>query len=387
LYQNVKHPEYLEAKSQGKNVTWDEFVGKYLLKGKENICITGTHGKSTTTSMAALLFEAASYDPSAIIGAKINQWGTNYRVGKSKYFIIEADDFYNKFYNYKPSTAIINNIEFDHPDFFKSEEDMMNSYLNFVKLLQGKRNLIVNQDSEGNKILMKRLGNKFLKKINVYGYTLGDPQFNVENSFAVKLVKKSKTGHSFEVAGERYDLKVPGEFNISNALGVIILSKLYGIDYSVTKKSLLHFKGTVRRLELVGESEKAKVYDDYAHHPTAIKLTIDALREKHPDNRLWIVVELHSYSRTKALLSEFKGIFKKADKVIIGPIFKARDKHKHGVSEYSVVKASEHTDIKFIPSHNQIVNRLKKEIKKGDIVCVMGAGKSYLWAREIVKLI
>ena len=194
VYQNKKHPEYTAAEKSGILKTWDQFVGKYLLSDKEVICVTGTHGKSTVTSMTSLLFEKASFDPCVIVGATVMEWGKNYRVGDSNIFIIEADDFYEKFLNYNPSTIILNNIEFDHPDFFRSEKHMISVYEKFVRLLKGSRNLIVNQDSPGNKKLFDSLDEAFLRSINIYGYSLsGKPLFEVVNSFRVKDIKKSKS--------------------------------------------------------------------------------------------------------------------------------------------------------------------------------------------------
>ncbi|OGM20895.1 UDP-N-acetylmuramate--L-alanine ligase [Candidatus Woesebacteria bacterium RIFCSPHIGHO2_01_FULL_38_9] len=392
VYLNENHPEYTKAKKLGILRIWDKFVGEYLLKDKESICITGTHGKSTTTSMAALLFENAGLDPSAIIGAKVRKWDNNYRVGKSKYFIIEADDFYDKFLSYKPSTIIVNNIEFDHPDFFRSEEHMIESYYKFVRLLQGTKNLILNQDSVGIKWLFNILEKDFLNSINLYGYTFSDsPTLKIDKSARIEVIKKTEDGTKFKVKSDELDLNnvyylsIPGEYNIANATGVIILSKLYGIKNSDIQKTLLSFKGVGRRLELIGEKKGIKVYDDYAHHPTAIKVTLDALRQKYPKERIWAVVEPHSYSRTYALLKDYKGVFDEAHKVIIGPIFKARDKKTFGVTGISIVNESEHKDAVYKKDLRDIISVLSKESGRGDIILVMGAGKSYIWAREILN--
>jgi len=394
VYQNERHPEYLIAKKSGILKIWDEFVGEYLLKNKESICVTGTHGKSTTTSMAALLFEKAGLDPSALIGAKLTEWGSNYRIGNSKYFVIEADDFYEKFFSYKPSTIILNNIEFDHPDYFRSENQMVKSYIKFIKLLRRPKNLIINQDSEGNKKLFGRLDERFLKSINLYGYTVSNnPLIKLDSSLKGEMLDANEENTVFKVKGEKpsvyeeYKLSIPGKHNVSNALGVIILGKIYKIERSVIRDMLFKFKGTVRRLQLIGEKKGIKVYDDYAHHPTAIRVTLEALRQKYPKNRIWAVVEPHSYSRTKALLKDYKGVFKDADKVLIGPIYKARDKKTFGVTGASIVEVSNHKDAVYKKDIDEILNLLKKEVKRSDVILVMGAGKSYLWAREILRVL
>jgi UDP-N-acetylmuramate--alanine ligase len=392
VYLNKKHPEFVKAKKRGILQIWDEFVGKYLLKNKEVICVTGTHGKSTTTSLAAVLFEDAGIDISSIVGAKVKKWGSNYRSGKSKLFIIEADDFYEKFLNYNPSTIILNNIEFDHPDFFKSEGDMITSYEKFVKLLKKNNNLIVNQDSLGNKKLFDKLPLKLLNEINIYGYTLSDnPKIKLKNSVKGSILKASAEGTLFkavsstlDIEGE-YKLGIPGEHNVSNALGVIILGKIYGIRSGFVKKTLKNFNGTVRRLEFIGEKRGVSVYDDYAHHPTAIKATIAAIKQKYPNKRIWAIVEPHSYSRTKALLKNYKGVFEGAFKVLVGPIYKARDTETFGVDGNSIVKASEHKNAVYQKDLEGVLNSVKKEVEAGDVILVMGAGYSYKWAREILN--
>lgn len=392
VFQNRKHPEYLVAKEKNIFMTWDEFLGKYLLENKETICITGTHGKSTTTSLAALLFEKAELDPSVIIGAKIGEWTTNYRVGKGKYFIIEADDFYEKFLNYRPSTIILNNIEYDHPDFFSSENDMISSYLKFIRLLEGRKNLILNQDSLGNEKLFSILPKSLSKRINIFGYTFFEnPRISIRNSVKIVLKSKDDRGCVFSLESNtldlnnKYYLSIPGEYNVANATGVIVLAKIYGIKDSVISKVLKEFKGVERRLDLIGEKGGIKVYDDYAHHPTAIKLTLEALRQKYSKNKIWAVIEPHSYSRTKALLPLYKGAFKFADKVIIGPIYKARDTQKFGVDSFSIVTMSGHKDVRFVSTSAQIANLVRKEAKDGDVIVVMGAGYSYKWSRKILE--
>jgi len=392
VYLNKKHPEFVTAKKRGILQIWDEFVGKYLLKNKEVICVTGTHGKSTTTSLASLLFEDAGIDINSIVGAKVKRWDSNYRWGKSKLFIIEADDFYEKFLNYNPSTIILNNIEFDHPDFFKSEEDMIASYAKFVRLLKKNCNLIVNQDSLGNKKLFDKLPLKLLNEINLYGYTLSaKPKIKLKNSVKGSVLKADEKGTLFKTTANtldingQYRLSIPGEHNVSNGLGVIILGKIYGIRLGFVKKTLKNFSGTVRRLEFIGEKRGVMVYDDYAHHPTAIKVTIAAIKQKHPNQRIWAIVEPHSYSRTKALLNNYKGVFGGTFKVVVGPIFKARDTETFGVDGNSIVKASEHKNAVYKKDLEGVLSSVKEEVEAGDVILVMGAGYSYKWAREILN--
>ncbi len=334
FYQSAKHPELVEGEKRKIILSWQEFLGKYLHKGKKVICIAGTHGKSTTTAMVGKLLEDAGFDPLVNLGANYKEWSGGARFGKGDYFVTEADEFYDNFLNYHPEIIILNKVEFDHPDYFKSEKQMRESYKKFVANLVGKKILITQKDS---------------------------------------LHKK-------------FNLRVFGEHNQKNANMAYILGKKLGIKEEVIIKSLESFPGIERRMELISEKGGVKIYDDYAHHPTAIKATLDALREKYPKSRIWAIVEPHGYNRTHALLKKYKGVFQSADKVIIGPIFKARDSKTFGISSQKVAEMSSCPDALGVDSFSQIKNILSRNVKSGDVIIVMGAGKSNLWAKEICNL-
>ncbi|SRR5258708_330025 len=373
-FQNEDDAEMILAKKSKKILTWQRFLGKYLQKGKAVICIAGTHGKSTTTAMASLLFEKAHLDPSVMIGANVKEWGANYKVGKSKIFITEADEFFDNFLNYHPDVIILNNIEFDHPDYFKNEKQMFESFKKFINNLGGKRILIFNQDDLGIKKLFKMIGNDKSKEINLYGYTTKGKRLSLKKSYT-----------EFEIDDTLFKLKIPGMYNVSNALGVVTLGKLFNIPLTEVKKSLSEFKGIGRRLELIGRKNDVVIYDDYAHHPTAIKKTLIALRQKYPKNKILAIVEPHTYSRTKALLSSYKNAFKFADEVVVAPIFKSRDSSDYGVSGESIVKVSNHKNIKYIDNFDKIVSLVKESARPESVIIVMGAGESYKLARNILE--
>ena len=392
MFQKDKPAEYESAMKKIPIMTWQKFLGENLQRNKKVISITGTHGKSTTTAMAALLFEQAGKDPEVMIGAKIRKWGQSYRTGKSKYFIIEADEFYDNFLNYSSETIVVNNIEFDHPDFFESEGQVVESFVKFIKKITGEKNLIINQDSPGIKKVFDVLPDSFLNTLNIYGYTLSDsPILQIKNSvYATNIIQKNgKTQFKINSKGSNlsgeFILNAFGTHNVYNSLGVIILGKIYGIKLSEIKKSLFSFDGINRRMEFIGGEKGIKVYDDYAHHPTAVCATINALRQNYSRGKIVAVVEPHSFSRTNALLKNYKNVFEKASRVIIGPIFKARDTSDFGISGQSIVDIAEHKNIKYLKTLKTIISEVKKGTKKGDIIIVMGAGKSYLWAREILK--
>ncbi len=335
FFQDKKIAEIELAKKEGKLITWQELLGKHLLKNKKLICIAGTHGKSTTTAMAGKLLVENGFDPIVVLGAAVPEWDGNSRFGEGEYAVVEADEFNNNFLNYKPDIAIINNIEFDHPDFFKNEEDVKKSFEDFKKNLVGDKTLITKKDS----------------------------------------------------LNKKFNLKIPGVHNQENANMVFLLGIKLGISQENVIKSIESFKGISRRLELIGEENGIKIYDDYAHHPTAIAATLEGLREIYPDNKIWTIVEPHGFSRTHSLLGSYKGVFDQADNVIIGPIFKARDTETFGVTPDTVAGASEHKEIVGTDSLDKIKEIVAREANSGDVIIVMGAGKSYLWAREILQML
>lgn len=393
LFQDKKHLELVRGKKLKKTMTWQNFLGQYLQKDKKVICIAGTHGKSTITGMVSLLFEAADLDPSVMIGATVKEWSSNARVGKSEIFITESDEFFDNFLNYSPDTIILNNIEMDHPDYFKSKRQLFESFKKHIESLVGSKTLIFNQDCPGINKLFESLPLSLLKSFNMFGYTVSDePIIHSEKSLFAININYAKDKTEFEVKGsgfkyfQKYNLVLPGKYNVSNALGAITLAYLYKIDTSIIRKFFSSYSGIGRRMDLIGERGGVKVYEDYAHHPTAVKVTLEALRQKYPDSRIWAIIEPHSYSRTKVLLENYKNCFESADEVMITPIFKARDKQNFGVDGQSIVDVSGHSSIEFFSSFENVKKRYRGNVKKRDVVIVMGAGKSYQYARDILEV-
>jgi len=354
LYQESENPELLLGKKKNIVTTWEEFLGNKLAIDKKVIAIAGTHGKSTTTGMVGKLLEDNNFDPLVVIGASVKSWGGNSRYGEGEYFVIEADEFNDNFLHYHPEIIILNNIEFDHPDYFISEKQLYDSFQKFVGNLVGEKILIANWDNEGVRNLLNRI-----------------------NLNKLKLIKYSR-----ELKAINYNLKVLGDHNITNALGVVKLGEVLGISEEKIISSLENFEGIDRRMEEIAPN----IFDDYAHHPTAIKATLLGLRGKYPDRYIWAIIEPHGYARTKALLSFYKGAFDSVDKVLVGPIFKARDKETFEMTPEKIKEASKHKNIKTVDSLDEILKIVKAEANPDDIFVIMGAGDSNLWAKQIVKI-
>jgi UDP-N-acetylmuramate--alanine ligase len=334
FYNKKKDPELILGLKRKIVMTWEKFLGTVLLKDKKLICIAGTHGKSTTTAMVAKMMIDAGMDPIVVIGAYVPEWDGNSRFGKGEYAVVEADEFNNNFLNYNPDIIILNNIEFDHPDFFKNESEVRNSFQEFIKRLRGEKVLITEEDS----------------------------------------------------LDKRFNLKVLGEHNQKNANMVYVLGKKLGIGDEEIVSSIENFNGIGRRMELVGEKNGVKVFDDYAHHPTAIKTTLEGVRKEFPNEKILAIIEPHGYKRTKALLSQYQGVFDSVDGVIIGPIFKARDVVDKSISPELVAKTSKHSNIQTVSDIDELTDKWKMVNGKYDIVVVMGAGESNIWAQKISEI-
>lgn len=353
FYQNKKHKELQQAIKRNIVMTWQEFLGKFLMKDKKVIAVAGTHGKSTTTAMIAKILIDAGFDPSVVVGAYVPAWKGNSRFGKGEWFVVEADEFNNNFLNYHPDILVINNIEFDHPDFFKSEKEVIQSFKKFEKNLK-------------------------------HGGTIIRSDFLVSGSDKTRSDKTESLQKRHRL---QFNLKVLGEHNQKNANMAYLVGRQLKIKREKIIKSLENFKGIGRRMELIGAAKGIKIYDDYAHHPTAIKITLEGLRQKYPLKKILAIIEPHGYKRTKALLPLYKNVFDVVDSVIIGPIFKARDKIDNSISLKKIAKISAHKNIKVFKSVSELISDLKFQILNYPVVVVMGAGESNLWAKQILQLL
>lgn len=333
FYQSEKHPEFTKAKNA---MIWEEFMAKYLQKNKFIIAVAGTHGKGTTSSILCRVLEEAGLDPTCEIGANLLDWNkTNYRIGKSKYFICEADEFRDKFLLYKPDIAVITSIEMDHPEYFKDFAAVLTS---FKKFASKAKIVIANED-------LKKY--KLAKKIIYY-----------------KPVKTK--------------LKLPGKHIRSDAGAVWAVAKYLKIKDKDIKMALEKYGGLERRFEYRGEIEGAKIYDDYAHHPTAVEVNIAAARELYPKKKIWVVFQPHMYSRLQTLFEGFVKALRKADKVIITDVYSKREQNVIKPSGKDLALAVGAPRATYVGGElENVANFLSRNLSKSDVVLIMGAGDVY----------
>ncbi len=345
------------------------FLGEYTKNYENLICISGTHGKSTTTSMLASIFLEANYNPTIHIGASLKKIKGNYYIGNKKYFILEACEYVDSFLHFHPTSEIILNIDNDHLDYFKNIENIKKSFQKYINLLPKNGFLVINNDD----INIKDLDIHH-KNVLTYGIQ------NHANIMAKNIQYSSLGFPTFDVYynDEYYDtitLNVLGKHNIMNALAVILMSMNYQIDKSIIKKALKEFTGVGRRFEYLGEYKKAHFFDDFAHHPTEIASTYESSKAiKH--HQSWAVFQSHTYSRTYEHLQEFADILSKFDHIIICDIYPAREKNIWNVKEEDLVNLikEKNTHVIHIPTYEQITQYLKENIEPDDLVITVGAG-------------
>ena len=348
-----------------------DFLGELTRCYKDTITISGTHGKSTTTSMVSLCFLAGLKDPTIQVGADLRNIDGNYKVGNSEHFIIEACEYVESFLKFSPKAEIILNIDNDHLDYFKNFENIKNAFIKYVKLLPDDGLLVVNGDDKNALDLIQ-----YAKGTSIsYGITNKNTDF-----FAVNIVFDNDGFPEFDVYSKnsfygRIKLNVPGMHNVLNALACIALCDYYGIKYETIKNALLSFTGALRRFEFKGKVNGASVYDDYGHHPAEIIATAKALMNKKY-NQSWVVFQPHTYSRTKMLLDDFAKALLNFDNIIILDIYAAREKNTYGISSKDLADriCSLGKDAKYIPDFDECVNYLKSNVKENDIVLTQGAG-------------
>ena len=348
------------------------FLGILTKSFKNTICVSGTHGKTTTTSMISLCFLQAGKDPSIQVGAYLKQLDANYRVGKSDYFIIEACEYVESYLKLFPKAEVILNIDNDHLDYFGNLENIVTSFDNYIHLLPEDGLLIINADDPNCRKIVKDAKCKVVT-------------FGIENenaNFIARNITFNKDGFAcFDVYYNNnfyktIRLSIPGMHNVMNALACISLCHEYGIQKEDIKNGLAKYTGAHRRFEYVGSfNQGVRVYDDYGHHPTEILATSKALKQKQY-RQSWVVFQPHTYSRTKNLLDDFAKALLDFDHIIITDIYAAREDNIYGVSAKDLVDklSSYNKKALYISNFDEIVTYLKEHTIKDDIVLTLGAG-------------
>lgn len=349
-------------------------LGEIMKKYPDSIAVSGTHGKTTTTSMIAMIMLEEGLDPTIHIGGELKAIGGTTRIGSSDYFIAEACEYTESFLKLHPTLAVILNIEYDHADYFKDFDEVRNAFLKFTNLVPQHGYLLVNGDDQAAVELLQQAScNKITFGIRNDGCTWSAVNITYDNLGCATYTLLYQNEQICDIK-----LKVPGLHNVSNSLAAIAACSIMGCSAASAAKALQKFSGTGRRFELKGSSEGVTVMDDYAHHPTEVSATLKAA-SNCGYSRIWCVFQPHTYTRTKFLMNGFSTAFEEADIVILSDIYAAREVDTGEVNAVMMADRIAGTGKKVfhIKEFERIAEFLDKNAEPGDLIITMGAGDIY----------
>jgi UDP-N-acetylmuramate--alanine ligase len=396
------NPELKLAQRKGfKIYKYAQMLGE-LMNCYEGIAIAGTHGKSTTSGWLSYLLRQAGIDVNFIVGAEVSQLGSSSGVGDSQYFIAEACEYDRSFLNLRPKIACILNIEEDHLDYYKDEDEIVGAFTEFALGVKPDGVLIANgRDPNVAKIIMdsrsplargqvypcgSRGGNDSLVRCETFGLD-ANCNFHAQHLALHDGLYAFDVYHNGELLGPT-SISLPGRHNVANALAVVAMAVNVGVPYQEVLQLLPSFTGVDRRLMLKGQIRRVTVLDDYAHHPTEIKASLEAIRQRYQPKQIWCIFQPHQYSRTRFLLDDFAESFKLADVIIVPEIYFVRDSQqtKKEVNAQMLVDRmrANGTDAIFIDDFGAICDYLQANVAAGDLVITMGAGDIWKVADEYI---
>jgi UDP-N-acetylmuramate--alanine ligase len=377
------NPELVEARRRGIPVIMRPVVLAKLMDGYTTVMVAGTHGKTTTTSMIVVALQRSGFDPSFAVGGDLGQPGTNAHHGSGTAFVAEADESDGSLLEYTPDVAVVTNVEADHLDFFGTEAAYAAVFDEFVARVRPGGALIVCVDDEGAAALAARSADR---GVRVLRYGSGD-----DASLAGALLDWEQQGTggvaTIRLSGESHPrglrLSVPGRHMALNALAAAVAAVEVGADVDAVLDGLAGFEGARRRFEAVGTAAGVRVFDDYAHHPTEVKVNLAALRAVAGDARSIVVFQPHLYSRTQTFAREFGQALGGADVVFVLDVYAAREQPIAGISGASV---AEHVDVpvQYVPDFSAVADKVAAAARPGDVVVTMGAGDVTLLGQEIL---
>lgn len=386
IYSTAYNQDNLEVAtavaSKIKTITYIEALAD-LFNQAQGIAVAGSHGKSTTTAWLGLVLNEVGFSPSVLLGATVPQFNGQGLFGKSNYLVIEADEYQNKLALLNPKIILLNNIDYDHPDFYPTRESYEQAFKDFVTKLPAKGILVANFDDE----VVKKISAQTQSRVVSYG-------INSEANYQAKDIVYHHGRQYFKVLMDTEDL---GEFNIgllgahniSNALAVIATSLELGVDLLVVRNGLAKFLGTARRWQKMGEFNGAIIYDDYAHHPTEIKATIAGARQQYGDKKIIVIFSPHTFSRTEALMKDFAKSWQGIDELVIFSIYTSAREAQGTVTSQSLIDeiklAQPELAVSYQPTLESAEAYLREHLKGDEVVILMGAGDLFRIGEKLVK--
>lgn len=360
------NPEIVAARRSGIPVMRrQEYLGE-LTSGYATVAIAGTHGKTTTTGLIAWILDQAGLAPTFIVGGLLGDFGTNARAASGTTFVIEADEYDRTFLGLRPSVAVVTNVEYDHPDSYPTVEAYRRAFAEFASRVSDL--LVVCEDDP----IASSLAAPAAARL---AYGIGQTA-----DWRAEEIRVNAAGGDDFLALRRGELlglvrnRLPGLHNVRNTLAALAVAEHLGVSFSQAREAVTGFRGVGRRFEIVGEAAGVTVIDDYAHHPSEIRATLAAARERFPQAEIWSVFQPHTFTRTRALMGEFASAFADADHVIVTDIFASREKPDATTRSEELVAQMSHTDVRQIHRLDDVVEELLARVRPGAVVVTLSAG-------------
>ncbi len=373
------NPERLAAEQRDIPICHRARILGEIVNPRNGIVVTGTHGKTTITAMISLLLHRAELDPTCLIGGILEPFGGNVRVGQSEWVVAEGDESDGSFHNLHPKFAIVNNIEPDHLDYYKNVKQIQKSFLKFLEGTDSRGEIWISADCKNARIVASKLD----RAIHTYG----------ESAEADLRFTDYERGSSFthvrvwlreDLLGS-LSLSIPGRFNVHNALAAVAAGQYAGLSFEKIADILKDYRGIQRRMQMKGRSAGVTVIDDYAHHPTEIRVTLNALRERFHGRRVG-VFQPHRYTRTKHLKDEFSKSFQDVDVLILTDVYSAGESPLEGVDGETLFRAirRNHRDVVYVPRLEEVPDYLTDVLRDGDVLITMGAGNVWQVGEQLL---
>jgi UDP-N-acetylmuramate--alanine ligase len=368
----ANNPELIAAQSRSAEIMRRAEALALVMEGKRSIAVAGTHGKTTTTSMLTVALQRAALDPSFAIGGMINMSGTNAHLGTGDIFVAEADESDGSFLAYKPSGAIITNLELDHVDHFPTFDVLAEAFLQFISTIKPDGFLVACGDDENVRALLSKIDRTDLK-VMTYGSQNGDNDFQLSRIHLSEGGGVARITHKGSVIGD-IELAIPGAHNLLNAAAALAAGIALGAQSSDLLKGLSEFTGARRRFELKGEVAGIRIVDDYGHHPTEIRVTLETARRYAGNGKLFVIFQPHRYTRTQMFAQQFGNALNIADQIYLLEVYAASESPIPGVSSLLIAQGRSEDKFHYQPSMIEIIHQVTKLVEPGDVIITLGAG-------------